>query len=196
NGSAFSPASTITYTVTGTDGNGCQNTAQRTITVNPLPNVGSTTTNSVICIGFTTSLNGTNANSYVWTGGVTNGSPFSPASTITYTVTGTDVNGCQNTAQRTITVNPLPNVGSTTSNSAICIGFTTSLNGTNANSYVWTNGVTNGSAFTPTITRTYTVTGTDGNGCQNTATRTIVVNPLPIVGSTTTNSMICLGFST
>ncbi len=196
NGSAFSPTNTVTYTVTGTDANGCVNTAQRTITVNPLPTVGSTTTNSVICIGFTTSLSGTGASSYVWTNGVTNGAAFSPTNTVTYTVTGTDANGCVNTAQRTITVNPLPNVGSTTTNSVICMGFTTSLNGTGASSYVWTNGVTNGAAFSPTNTQTYTVTGTDANGCVNTAQRTITVNPLPTVGSTTTNSVICMGFTT
>ncbi len=196
NGASFVPALTATYVVTGTDVNGCVNTAQRTITVNPLPNVGSTTSNSVICNGFTTSLNGTGANTYVWTNGVINGVVFSPTSTTNYTVTGTDGNGCQNTAQRTITVNALPNVGSTTTNSVICIGFTTSLNGTGANTYVWSPLVSNGTAFSPSITVIYTVTGTDGNGCSNTALRTITVNPLPNVGSTTTNSMICLGFST
>lgn len=202
NGITFTPAvaGSAVFTVTGTDANGCQNTAQRTITVNALPTVGSTTTNSVICLGFTTSLSGTGATSYVWTGGVTNGVAFTPAAAgnPVYTVTGTDANGCQNTAQRTITVNALPNVGSTTTNSVICLGFTTSLSGTGAISYVWTGGVTNGIAFTPATAGTpvYTVTGTDGNGCKNTAQRTITVNTLPTVGSTTTNSVICLGFGT
>ena len=31
---------TNTYTVTGTDGNGCENTDQVDVTVNPLPTVG------------------------------------------------------------------------------------------------------------------------------------------------------------
>ena len=32
----------------------------------------------------------------------------------------------------------------------------------------WNNSITNGVAFSPGSTTTYTVTGTDGNGCQNT----------------------------
>ena len=34
---------------------------------------------------------------------------------------------------------------------------------------------------TPTTTTTYTVTGTDTNGCVNTDDVTVIVNPLPIV---------------
>jgi len=37
NGVEFIPSSTDTYTVTGTDGNGCQDTDQITVTVNPVP---------------------------------------------------------------------------------------------------------------------------------------------------------------
>ena len=54
------------------------------------------------------------------------------------------------------------------------------LSGTGASSYSWDNGVTNGTAFTPTTTATYTVTGTDGNGCVTTDDVVVTVNALPV----------------
>ena len=201
NGVSFSPGSTITYSLTGTSAAGClsSNTAVATVTVNPLPTVGSTVTNSVICYGVSTTLNGTGASTYTWTGGVTNGVAFAPASTLAYTVTGTAaVTGCTNTSARTITVNPLPIVSSTTSNSVVCFGVNTTLNGTGASTYTWTGGVTDGVAFAPSSTTTYTVNGTSAAGCTNTnvAIRTITVNPLPVVSGAVTNSIICYGAPT
>jgi gliding motility-associated-like protein len=61
----------------------------------------------------------------------------------------------------------------------VCIGNNATLNGGGAVSYTWSGGVTNGTAFAPTTTTTYTVTGTDANGCVNTATKLITVNALP-----------------
>ena len=45
-----------------------------------------------------------------------------------------------------------------------------------ATSYTWNNSITNAVAFSPGSTTTYTVTGTDGNGCQNTADQLITVS--------------------
>jgi hypothetical protein len=193
NNVAFSPSTTLTYTVTGTDGNGCQNTAVRTVTVNPLPAVTATSSSNAICIGGTVTLNGNGATTYGWSNGVTNNVAFSPTTTLTYTVTGTDANGCQNTAVRTVTVNPLPVVTATSSSNALCIGGTVTLNGIGATTYGWSNGVTNNVAFSPVSTINYTVTGTDGNGCQNTAFRTVSVNPLPVVTATSSTNSICIG---
>ena len=55
----------------------------------------------------------------------------------TYTVTGTDVNGCVNSDPVTITVNPLPNADAGV-NQYLCPGDTTQLNATGGVSYVWT----------------------------------------------------------
>ena len=196
NATAFSATSTTTYTVTGTDANGCQNTSTRLITVNALPTVSSTVAPSAtVCNGTSVTLSGTGATSYAWTGGITNATAFSATSTTTYTVTGTDVNGCQNTSTRLITVNSLPTVSSTVSPSAtVCSGTSVTLSGTGASSYAWTGGITNATAFSATATTTYTVTGTDANGCQNTATRLITVNALPTVSSTVAPSAtVCSG---
>lgn len=197
-GAAFTPVSTLTYTVTGTDGNGCQNTDQAIVTVNSLPSV-SAGPNQAVCIGGNVTLSGSGASTYTWDNGVTNGSPFSPASTLTYTVTGTDGNGCQNTDQAIVTVNPLPTVGAGV-DQAVCAGTSATLSGTGAASYSWNNGISNGVAFTPAATLTYTVTGTDGNGCQNTDQAVVTVNSAPSVSGLTevcnvTNTDYTLSFN-
>jgi gliding motility-associated-like protein len=179
NGVAFTPGSTTTYTVTGTDANGCQNTDQVTVTVNQLPNVSAGNDQSV-CTGGNVTVNGSGASTYSWNNGVTNGTPFAPGATTTYTVTGTDANGCQDTDQMTVTVNPLPVVSAGTDQS-VCLGTAVTLSGSGAVSYTWTNGVTNNNAFTPGLgSVTYTVTGTDANGCQNTDQVTVNVVPVPV----------------
>jgi hypothetical protein len=190
NGVAFTPANTQTYTVTGTNANGCANTAQVTVSVNALPAV-SAGANQSICAGAQVTLNGSGATSYAWNNGVTNGVAFTPANTQTYTVTGTNANGCSNTAQVTVSVNVLPTV-SAGANQSVCAGNQVTLNGSGATSYSWNNGVTNGVAFTPANTQTYTVTGTNANGCSNTAQVTVTVNALPVV-SAGSNQSVCAG---
>ncbi|NBU71872.1 MAG: hypothetical protein EBS53_10570, partial [Bacteroidetes bacterium] len=177
-GVAFTPSTTQTYTVQGTNTvNGCTSTDQVTVTLNALP-VVSAGTNQTVCAGTAVTLTGSGATSYSWNNGVSNGVAFVPANTQTYTVVGTDANGCSNTAQVTVTVNALP-VVSGGANQSICAGSQVTLSGTGATSYVWNNGVNNGVAFTPTNTQTYTVIGTNGNGCTNTAQVLVTVNPLP-----------------
>jgi hypothetical protein len=193
NGIAFTPASTQTYTVTGTDANGCSNTASQTITVNALPTVTANSTASAVCAGSTVTLTSGGASTYTWNNGVTEGVAFVPTSTLTYTVTGTDVNGCSNTASQTVTVNTLPTVTASASSSAVCAGNTVTLTGGGASTYSWDNGVTEGVAFVPTSTLTYTVTGTDANGCSNTASQTVTVNALPSVTASSTASAVCAG---
>jgi hypothetical protein len=59
----------------------------------------------------------------------------------------------------------------------ICQGQSITLNATGATSYSWNNGVTNNTAFTPTATNAYVVVGTDANGCQDSDTVQVTVNP-------------------
>lgn len=192
NNTAFSPVATNTYTVTGTDANGCINTDQVVITVNPLPIV-SAGPDQAICIGASVILNGSGASSYTWNNSVLNNVSFTPGATNTYTVSGTDVNGCINTDQVIVTVNPLPAVGAG-ADQAVCAGTAVTLNGSGASTYTWNNSVTNGVAFTPLATNTYTVTGTDVNGCINTDQVLVTVNPIPTVGAGA-DQIICIGES-
>jgi predicted transcriptional regulator len=104
-----------------------------------------------------------------------------PDETTTYTVTVTDENGCSSSKEVTVTVHPLPTaviIGDT----EICIGSSTSLTASGGTSYVWSNGATGASiTVSPTATTTYNVTVTDVNGCDGTASKTVIVNPLPAV---------------
>ncbi|MEY3048998.1 MAG: hypothetical protein RL365_1036, partial [Bacteroidota bacterium] len=189
-GVAFTPNATQTYTVTGTDANGCTNTAQVQVAVNALP-VVSGGQSFAVCQGTSVILFGSGAQSYTWNNGVVNSTPFVPILTQSYTVVGTDINGCSNTAQVTVTVNPLPIV-SGGGNQNVCAGNSVTLSGSGANNYTWNNNVQNGVAFTPNATQTYTVTGTDANGCTNTAQVQVAVNALPVV-SAGANQTICSG---
>jgi hypothetical protein len=190
---AFAATATATYTVTGTDVNGCVNTATQLLTVNALPTVTVTASpNDTVCINTMTTLSGGGASTYAWTGGITDATPFAATATATYTVTGTDVNGCVNTATQLLTVNALPTVTASVSpNDTVCINTMTTLSGGGANMYAWTGGITDATAFAATATATYTVTGTDVNGCVNTATQLLTVNALPTVTATPTTSTTC-----
>jgi hypothetical protein len=193
----LSPSSTTTYTVTGTNGPGCFNTATVTVTVNPLPNVTATAAPATVCSGSSTTLTASGASTYNWMPGSLIGSSVTdmPASTTTYTVTGTDVNGCTNTATATVTVNPSPVVAATASPSAICSGSSATLTASGADTYTWMPGSFTGSSVTdsPTATTTYTVTGTiTASGCTSTQTVTVTVNPLPVV-ALGNDTMMCGG---
>ena len=131
------------------------------------------------------------ASSYSWDNGITNNTPFSPSITTTYTVTGTDGNGCDNTDQLTVTVNTLPTVDAG-SDQTVCAGTAVILAGSGASSYAWDNGITDNTSFTPSTTTTYTVTGTDGNGCENTDQVTVTVNALPTVDAGS-DQTVCAG---
>ncbi|MBL7787632.1 MAG: BspA family leucine-rich repeat surface protein, partial [Chitinophagales bacterium] len=165
-------ANSGTYTVTVSDANNCSATANRTITVNTLPNANITGTTTACS---SVSLNATGGTSYIWSGGTT---PNSANNTFTnsgtYTVTVSDANNCSATANSSITVNTLPTAnitGTTTACSSV------SLNATGGTSYTWSGGATPNSANnTFTNSGTYTVTVSDANNCSATANRTITVN--------------------
>ena len=192
-GVAFNPTSTQTYTVTGTDANNCQSTDAITVTVNSLPTVVANATSTSVCLGSSVTLTGNGATSYTWTNSVTDGMPFNPTGTQSYTVTGTDVNGCQNTDNITVSVNGLPTVIANASATTICDGSPVTLTGSGAIAYTWTNSVSDGVAFNPTSTQSYTVTGTDANNCQNTDNITVTVNPSPSFTITSNDPTTCLG---
>ena len=56
----------------------------------------------------------------------------------------------------------------------ICLGSPVTLNASGTPTFTWSNGVSNGVAFTPTATNVYTVSGIGTGSCVNTAT--ILVN--------------------
>ena len=96
-------------------------------------------------------------------------------------------------AQITVVVNSLPIVGSSISPSSnVCPGTQVTLTGNGASSYAWTGGITNATSFPASATNTYTVTGTDANGCSATSTIQLSVKPQPSV-TTVSNQTYCNG---
>lgn len=186
--------SSTTYSVTGSSGSCSNGPYTLTITVNPLPVVtASASPNDSICTGSSVTLNGSGAISYSWTNGVTDGVAFTPTTTATYTVTGTDTNGCKNTAAQKVTLNPLPTVTITPSPGGfICPGQTVTLTASGAASYVWSanagSATTNTVAISPAVTTSYTVTGMSALGCTNTAVRNENVRIPPTITITGQNS--------
>jgi gliding motility-associated-like protein len=190
NNVSFVPNASNEYTVIGTDVNGCVNSDQVVVIVNPLPTINAGQ-DIAVCIGSTVTLSGNGGISYTWDNGVTNGVSFTPSTTLTYTVSGTDEKGCVNSDQVVVTVNPLPNIDAGP-DVTLCFGQSTTLNATGGVIYTWNNGAVQGGSVSPSTTTTYSVTGTDANGCVNSDNMTVNVNPLPIVDAGA-NQTICEG---
>jgi Secretion system C-terminal sorting domain len=203
---SFVVASTAgVYTVTITDTNGCQAAANATVTVFSLPTVDAGTAFSV-CPGNTGSLNATGASTYLWDVDATLSqlnipNPIaSPVADTWYYVTGTDGNGCQayDSVEVTLFTPPVVNAGL---DDQVCVGDSTQFNATGAVSYVWnasaflsSTTVPNPFAFPPSLT-TFTVTGTDANGCTDTDDVIVSTLSLPGVDAGATASH-CIGDST
>ncbi len=209
---AVSPTTTTGYAATATNPvTGCSTTAAaaKTITVQTV-SASAAATPTAICVGSSVQL-ASNAQggapiTYAWTDGVTLlGSTanitVSPTTTTTYTVTVTDGCGNQTTSNVTVTVNQLPNVTVSPVTASICQpgASAVSLTASGAATYAWapatglsaTTGATVGA--TPLGTTTYVVTGTDANGCIDTARAVITVNPSVIGLAVSPDTAVCTG---
>lgn len=99
----------------------------------------------------------------------------------------------------TFTVNALPTVTATASPVSVISGGQSTLTAGGASTYTWspTSGLSNSGAgqsvvATVTAQTTFTVTGTDANGCVNTATVTVNVQPL-LAGTISGTQDVCAG---
>ncbi|MCS6818506.1 MAG: PKD domain-containing protein, partial [Chitinophagales bacterium] len=164
---------------------GCADTIEKTVQVNPLPQISLQPKLLRLCPGKKEQVFASGGVSYIWFPSTyldnpTSSSPFvsSPDSNITLVVQVTDNNGCSNKDSLRVEVFPRPNVDAGPDTS-VCLNpgsFRDSvmLLATGAATYVWTpsEGLNDSTVFNP-ISRpkrntTYYVTGTDLNGCSNT----------------------------
>lgn len=170
--------------------NSCGSSSGQTtlaVNVSALPNVSISPSNTISCSGNSLTLSASGANTYSWsTGVIANSISVSPTTNVIYTVTGTDILGCTNTATQNIVVNSLPVLNISVSSSSLCSGQTDTLNVVGANTYTWLPGNTNTSSLvvSPNSNQTYTAFGTDALGCSNSSQTTISVTPTPTLAIT------------
>lgn len=185
--SVVSPTSNTTYTVIGTASNGCvSNTVSSSVTVNAIPTI--TVNSGTICSGSTFTISPSGASSYTFQGG---SAVVSPTTSSTYSVIGASSAGCVGASETSsVTVNSNPTVTAvTTETNYICTGQTATLTASGANTYTWnTTSTSSVIAISPTITTSYSVTGTDGNGCTNSAVVTQSVSTCTNIQSIDGNS--------
>ncbi len=191
-------APNTTYTFTVSDANGCTSPVSANGVMNAVPTASPADagTYAAVCIDHgLIALAGSPAGG-VFSGTGVNGTDFDPSNgTQTITYTYVDANGCSSNDQTQITVNPLPTVNAG-QDQTLCEGDAFIFNATGAANYVWDNGGVQGTTITPALgTVTYTVTGTDTNGCVNTDQMTLTVNGTPVVNFIADQSQICAGES-
>ena len=161
--------STGNYTAVIPNAEGCDSTITIDLTVNTLTTLDGGADIS-LCQGDSVILSGSGAQSYAWNNGVTDGQYFTPTvGTTTYTVTGTDVNGCEDTDDVIVSVSGTPEL-IITGFSPDCQGESTGsaqadvTGGISPYSFVWSNGsITSVIGGIPA--GTYSVTVTDDAGC-------------------------------
>ncbi|MFN5223548.1 MAG: gliding motility-associated C-terminal domain-containing protein, partial [Bacteroidota bacterium] len=203
--SAFPLAGNAVVSVIETNSYGCVgDTVLLNVIVHDLPaaNAGP---NVAFCSGQSVQLSATGGTGYQWSpsNGLNNtniSNPVAtPGSTTNYIVQVTDQFGCVNADTVTVTVNPLPTI-TVTPASAICVGNSLPLNATGGNNYSWSpagslsNPNSSSPTASPSTSTVYTVVVTDQNGCVDSATIAVTVNPLPIA-TASNDTTICTGSS-
>ncbi len=197
NGVTFIPPTGATvYTATSTSADDCP--FQIEITSTDIPDIEANSSTLAACEGAEVTVFGTGGDEYTWTGtgdvDPIDGEPF-PAEegTTTYTVMGSLL-GCEGPADMiTLAAAPQPEVTASIEPSEICLGESATLMGEgDATTYNWGGGITDGASVSPATPGTYiyTVIGVSDVGCGDTATGTLIVNPIPNVNAGT-NFAVC-----
>lgn len=199
------------YTVTMTDINGCSTTENITLTEPSAVSISAAVTSNyngqnISCNGAAdgeatgTASGGTAGYSYQWSTVPTQNTAIATGLVAgVYTVTTTDINGCEETTSITLTEPSAVSVTAVVSSDyngadISCNGAAdgeatgTASGGTAGYSYQWSTSPTQNTAIaTGLAAGTYTVTTTDLNGCLET-TNVTVTEPFEITANTTITS--------
>ncbi len=199
---------TITYSENGTydvilevsNANGTEtSTFSNTITVNNMPTIAITASETSICQGSSVQISASGANNYVWNNNLGSGSTktVSPTEETTYEVTGSNGAACE--SSETITINVLPELvfELSASTNLICEGEEVVLTASGGDFYTWNNGLPQGNQQTvsPSTTTVYSVQGFNASNCSGTQSILIEVQQDPIVNITASDTEICEGES-
>ena len=146
-----------------------------------------------VCEGDCTTLSASGGITYEWsTGEITASINVCSAVTTTYGVTVTDLNGCTDSDDVTVTVYPAP-VADAGPDVSICEGDCIIHTASGGLMYLWSNSATDASInVCPTSTTIYTVTVTDANNCTNSDDVTVVIYP-PAVADAGPDVTVCEG---
>jgi hypothetical protein len=190
----FSASGTYSYYVDQTNNGFVSSRTHVVVTVNLTPVISVSGFPLSMCVGQSSSLTATGADTYQWTPVGLTGTTISvsPVATSTYQVVGNTLGCTSNTASITINVFDITSI----SDQTICEGASTTLSTSGADTYVWNPGGLTGSSIvvSPSTTTTYTVTGTQSaTGCTSTETVTVNVNPTPSLPTVTPNFSITAG---
>jgi hypothetical protein len=190
-----SPSTSQIYTVTGSDGN-CANTATLQLNVLQLPTVLLSSSAPSVCAGQSVQVQAGGASTYLWqpplltgTGGIT-----TPGTSIVYSVTGTDTNGCSAIASVAVIVHTVPVLSISMGQTMVCKGDVAQVASAGAASYTWNTG-SNSPTLTATMQApfTFTLNGASAAGCISSATAFInVFSPLMSVSGP---SSVCAGLA-
>jgi gliding motility-associated-like protein len=174
--------------------NGCADTISKTLGVNPKPVNILSVHDAIVCEGSSLALTASGGATYQWSPAIglntaTSASVLaSPINDISYKVVATTTKACSNSDSIHLKVIH-PFTLSLPTQVSVCEGSSIELKAAGANSYQWIGNMASLSNTTianptarPVATTTYTVVGKDAQGCfQDTATISVVVNPLPSV---------------
>ncbi|MCF8277303.1 MAG: T9SS type A sorting domain-containing protein [Flavobacteriales bacterium] len=189
------------YSIVVTDANGCSSTSSETMIVaHPLPSPVLDLSGSLtFCQGDSVIISSSISADYLWSNGATT-QTITALNSGEYSVTVVDGNGCSATSDTAVVlVNDLPPTPTISSSgpTVFCDGDSVILTSSIGDNYSWSIGLSSQS-ITVTDSDIYSVTVSDGNGCEATSSDVeVIVNALPVVptisasGSTT----ICEGDS-
>jgi hypothetical protein len=150
-----------------------------------------------ICSGQSLTLTTNGVGNYNWSTGnnTSNTIAVTPTVTTIYTLSAVSPSACVAVSNITVIVSQgQPTLSIVSSTNQICLGRTVTLTASGALSYSWTNGITNGASFQPSLTQVYNVTGQNACGTASAQT-TVTVAPLSVT-AVTSNSVLCAGQTT
>lgn len=208
---SFTPtiSSNTTYYAAPVDVNGCVSATRTavTATVIPVPSVTAAIAASV-CTGNSAVISATpSAGTINWYTGSITGTLLATGNSFTTPVQNASGNfvyyaeannqGCYYLPRTavTVTVRPTPTI-TISGSTVICNGNSTTLTmgGSAITTWTWSTGsTTNSILVSPTITTTYSINAQHFQGCSNSKTISVTVNPNPTVAATSSSTLICTG---
>lgn len=171
----YNSAGIYTVSLVATNGTVSSCGISSTIQVMASPSINAV--GATICANNSATISATGATTYTWSNAsILSSIVVTPTSTTIYTVSGTTA-GCSSSTMVTVNVNPIPAIFANSSNSLICDGETATLSASGgASTYTWsTTAPAQSIIVSPSVTTTYTVTGTDAFGCTNSTTVSLIV---------------------